>query len=92
LRDAWYRIRELHTAKTNPCSEARLHMSFYFGCSGWEKHALDLAARGSYKILPSSEVSQVMIYLSGTYNEEERSFQIGKTWNSWKIFLLKNLD
>jgi hypothetical protein len=31
LRDAWYRIKELHTAETNPCSEPRLHINFYFG-------------------------------------------------------------
>jgi hypothetical protein len=33
LRDAWYRIKELHNVKTNPCSEARLHeaLAMQFG-------------------------------------------------------------
>jgi hypothetical protein len=61
----------MHTAKNNPCSEARLLMDFYFGCKGWGKHALDLAARGSFKLLPPSEASQVMVNLFGTYNDEK---------------------
>jgi hypothetical protein len=36
-------------------------------------HALDLAARGSFKLLPPSEASQVMVNLFGTYYEEKDS-------------------
>jgi hypothetical protein len=28
LKNAWYRIKAMHTAKTNPCCEARLLMKF----------------------------------------------------------------
>jgi hypothetical protein len=48
LKDAWYRIKILHTAESNPCSEAILLMNFYFGCKGWGKHSLDLAAMDSF--------------------------------------------
>jgi hypothetical protein len=43
------------------------------------KHALDLAARGSFKLLPPSEVSQVMINFFCTYNEEERILKVLKS-------------
>jgi hypothetical protein len=39
------------------------------------KHALDLYARGSSKLLPLSEASKVMINLFGTYNEEESALK-----------------
>jgi hypothetical protein len=60
---------KIYTAETSHCSEARLLMNFYFGYQGWGKHALDLATRGSFKLLPHSEASQVMVNLFGTYNE-----------------------
>jgi hypothetical protein len=71
LKDSWYRIKAMHNAETNPCIEARLLMNFYCGSKCLGKHALDLAARGSFKLLHPSEASQVMINLFGTYNEEE---------------------
>jgi hypothetical protein len=69
----------MHTTKNNPCSEARLLMNFYFSCKGSGKHALDLAARGSFKLLPPSEASQVMVNLFVTYNEQKRILKDLKT-------------
>jgi hypothetical protein len=30
LKDAWYRIKAMHTTKTSPCCKARLFKNFYF--------------------------------------------------------------
>jgi hypothetical protein len=79
MKDAWYRIKAMHTHETNPCIEARFLMNFYFDCKGWGKHVLDLATRGSFKLLPPSEASQVIVNLFGTYNEEDRILKDLKT-------------
>jgi hypothetical protein len=65
----------MHAIETNSCSEARLNITFYFGCGSWRKHDLDLSARGIFKLLPPSEASKVMVNIFGTYNEEESALK-----------------
>ena len=60
LKDAWFRIQEMHDKDPNPCSEAKLNTNFYFGLEPWGKYALDFPSGGSFMLAPFEESSLII--------------------------------